>query len=682
MSCDSTEHIARKSISIICVTPFYVPRIPVEDNVQRAMHGNGFICHRDGTCEPCARGTYGNGRDGCDTCPRGGYYQDEVGATVSQPGGLACKTCPTGTFVKDGRGREIADCKVCPDGTIKSLHAKFRACACIDGYVRTDRFGPCVICVEVGSNCSWKDYRTIRRGYFWSWEFAAANLSSYRKFAENLNQSRDFNQNTKYLMAIPRAYKCPRKKSCKTTDDGLEVVCAEGYTGWLCSKCERRFYSVINSCVKCPNLVYIVLEAVLIFGVCGLIYLLNVYRKKCARSSSKRERSFVYVLISRIKIALGFYQVVGELMVTLYNTNRRKTLYIFGEVISLLQVNVLKIFVRPRCISDKLEINPKAEFIIEASLPPVIVLFSLFVYFGKLKFAKLRAKFSMENQLIDSYRAKLKSKLESVVVISMFVIYPSMCTSVFQLYPWSCKTFYLDLENTTFINVLRSDFDISCNGLTVYLLAAYMLTVGYVVAFPGILFFYLRIWSSAFRNFPHGSHGIRPAKHQEENQTAQTSERNIAGYNVPQWVKFFSENYKSQYWFWEIVELIRKVAQTIFITLLGWESKLAVLLSIGTSVLFLTLHARYMPMRNKFEQGLQQMLSLFAIFTNLVMSAVNIPEEYDAVVSIILIPLNAAVIVIIAVELVLNIALALKQLKFDGCFTKAFQKTKRLMYNQ
>ncbi|PIK47388.1 hypothetical protein BSL78_15749 [Apostichopus japonicus] len=83
---------------------------------------------------------------------------------------------------------------------------------------------------------------------------------------------------------------------------------------------------------------------------------------------------------------------------------------------------------------------------------------------------------------------------------------------------------------------------------------------------------------------------------------------------IPTYLKFLTENYKEQFWFWEILELGRKVGQTMLITLLGWEDALTKLFTIGTSVLFLSLHVKYSPMKSPFEQHLQVKWELITVY--------------------------------------------------------------------
>ncbi|PIK44384.1 hypothetical protein BSL78_18778, partial [Apostichopus japonicus] len=53
------------------------------------------------TCVACAQGSYTSlqGREVCIPCPRGGFYQDEVGQFQRLPNVIACNNCNNGTFV-------------------------------------------------------------------------------------------------------------------------------------------------------------------------------------------------------------------------------------------------------------------------------------------------------------------------------------------------------------------------------------------------------------------------------------------------------------------------------------------------------------------------------------------------------------------------------------------------------
>lgn len=529
----------------------------------------------------------------------GGFYQDDIGVTPSKPGELTCKKCTKGTYSKQEKATSAEDCIVCPEGTNKKVHAGLRACPCIDGYARNDRFGPCAPCIEDGVNCSGQDFRTIKPGYFWSWNFNGSCLRCYKDFVANLKikNSSYIETHSIYIGDIPRVHRCPRQSNCANILDNINGSCARGYRGWLCTQCEKHYYSVMNNCFPCPSVVVFLLEIVIVVLLCLCIYLIVLMHYKYQKKKNKEiERSVVDILFARGKILLGFYQVVGEFFKSLNEVQWTGKLYVIGEFISYLELNILKLFVRPQCIKEGLIINPKIEFIFGMSFPLLCVAFTSVVYWVK----KVWFKYQYPTLCSREYQQRFGSKLMTYLVIVLFVTYPPICTAVFQLYPKACQKFCLDVTKLHCVHKLRSDYDIDCKDLAVYHIFSYIATFCYVIFFPTFLLYLLKKYRS---------NGRVLRRYESSNASKEELQSLIPGkevnrYETP-WMQFLSESYKQEYWYWEIIELTRKVAQTVLITLLGWEHKITVLLTIGISVLFLTLHARYMPMKSSFEQRLQ-----------------------------------------------------------------------------
>ncbi|KAJ8049360.1 Insulin-like growth factor-binding protein complex acid labile subunit [Holothuria leucospilota] len=676
LNCDTVKEIEQTNIGIKCVSPTYVPEIQVKKEFRWSFQSEGFVCSVDdkgdqARCEPCPRGTYGNGVDKCIPCPPGGYYQDGIGMKAEYPKKMNCKECANGTYVRNGNATSIGQCEVCPDGTNKTRHAGFRACFCMEGYARLDRFGPCEICleeVEEGVNCTTGfDYKALRKGFYWNWTFAEANLTNYQRFVDNLKNETQFFSNlssdVKYDQEMPKVHKCPRMDSCPNSNSStVDASCAKGHTGWLCTKCLPKFYSVMNSCIECPGWEILLLE---IAGISCLFVLAFTgifwqYKKEQLRLDNKR--SIVDILISRGKIVLGFYQVIGEFFTSMHEVNWAGKLYVIGEFINYLELNILRIFVRPQCFNENFHMNPKIEFIVGMVFPTVVILMSALFYFLRKAYFMYRQRRQLDYDRRMSFQERLKSKVLTFIIVLLFVTYPPICTIIFQLYPRACETFCYDIKETTCMTVLRSDYHIYCDKkLTPYQYSAYFATAVYVFGFPAVLLYLL--WKHSPRSKPSPPRHTmiqetREQSDQEDDENGEEEEQELIPLlrdepprpsPVPTWLYSLCENYQSRFWYWEIVELTRKVTQTVLITLLGWEDKLTVLLTIGISVLFLTLHARYMPMKSKFEQRLQ-MFSLTAILINVLVAAMEVPDEYGDAFATALIMLNVVVILIIAVE--------------------------------
>ncbi|KAJ8018935.1 hypothetical protein HOLleu_42784 [Holothuria leucospilota] len=643
-----------------------------------AMQREGFFCMENKSilyqksfeCTPCQRGTYGDGAGGCPPCPQGGYFQDGIGSIPILQGEMECKTCPNGTYAKLEGATSIADCKVCPDGTNKKIHAGFRACHCLDNYARSDRFGPCFPCLE-GYNCSGNDYKSLRPGFYWNWSFDNASLSRYKRFVNNLRNETKFFSNvspdTRYPLEIPQVFRCPRFNNCKNAPGALEVSCLKGYRGWLCSKCAKGFFSVMSSCLPCPGSAYFVVEIIVFSLILLAIILLAVRQNKTSLNVGYQRRNVFDMVLSRGKIVLGFYQVVGEFFISFHEINFIGSLFIIGELFALLEMNILRLFVKPQCIHEKLVINPKIEFIIGMSFPCVSILIAVVVWKVKIAYFKYRHPSLANGRLMLLYRYNLKTKIVSCVLVLLFLTYPSICTTIFQLYPPACQKFCLDVNKVHCIYLLRSDFDINCKELTVYHISSYVATVGYVIAFPAILYVFLRkkIHANHFKLFQKDGNSTEALDNSTTRDNSTETEMGLCSDDVtPVWINFLCENYKPQYWYWEIVELARKVIQTFLITMLGRHNNFTVLLTIGIAVSFLILHARFLPMKSKFEQGLQVMFSLVAVFINVLLAAMRVPVKHSGPLSIALTILNVVVISIIVGEAVLGLIHHLRRIHF------------------
>ncbi|KAJ8047433.1 hypothetical protein HOLleu_06428 [Holothuria leucospilota] len=650
-----------------CIGPNFVPKFSLsskdntEDYISRILGVEGFACTLNNvtnyhSCKLCPQGTYSNGLNECIPCPKGGFYQDEIGSYSNIPGQLVCKKCAKGTYVNRTRGTSQKDCIFCPDGTNKSIHAGFRACFCKNEFARRGRFDKCFHCKQQGLKCSGQDFESLKPGYFWDWNFPNASIDEYNMFVANLlNETRFYDNRTIYSKRIPRVHKCPRTASCinNFSEEGsVETTCALGYTGWLCNICLPGYYSVYSCCLRCPNVNVLVLGLFLILCV-GLVVLYFFWLSYNKQREEGKQRNTVDIIVSRVKIMLGFYQVTGQYLSSFNNVNLEGTMQIIAEMITALEINMMKLFVRPQCFDERLVINPKGKFIIAMAALFAFTAIPCLLY----KIFKVYFKIRYQAENFSDRISNLKAVTLYFVVVILFITYPATCTSIFQIFPGSCQSFCLDLENQYCFTALRSDYDVRCDKqLIVYQVLAVMATVGYVVVFPLVLFYMLKKHCSAPVSRESEERNRTTAKHETTAHLSTSSRRR----HLPQYLKFLCENYKSNYWYWEIVELARKVTQTFLITMLGWDNKFTVLLTVEISVLFLTLHARYRPMKSVREQRLQVMFSLVAILANVVFIAVEMPNKYKDVFSGFLIFLNISLILFVTLEALL---VAIFQLK-------------------
>lgn len=185
----------------------------------------------------CPAGTLASLTGGCTPCSAGGFYSDREGAAGEQSH-CGCSTCPVGTFSAEPGAGELGNCSVCPTGTRTDELAGYRACRCLDGFSRVDRFGPCQSCEGQGIRCA-GDAREPLDGHFWSFETDAL-LAAYIDFTNNLQRTFDRDPAfDRFDGELPPVYKCPTAGHCL---GGISSSCKSGTTGPLCAVCDDAYF--------------------------------------------------------------------------------------------------------------------------------------------------------------------------------------------------------------------------------------------------------------------------------------------------------------------------------------------------------------------------------------------------------------------------------------------------------
>ncbi|XP_072048981.1 uncharacterized protein [Amphiura filiformis] len=155
----------------------------------------------------------------------------------------------------------------------------------------------------------------------------------------------------------------------------------------------------------------------------------------------------------------------------------------------------------------------------------------------------------------------------------------------------------------------------------------------------------------------------------QTNEASTQTNESIDYSKYPLYVQFFCENYKREYWYWDVVELCRKVLQTSLVVLYGSEDPLTLGATVAVSMVFITSHAYFKPMKDSFEH-LLQMTSLVAIFLNLLCAEILLVPLTDpsghrqAAMAVFVILLNMAVVLL---ALGNSIMILWRSVKQHGC---------------
>ena len=654
----------------------------------KGLQGNGFTCsvatpHK---CYPCRPGTYDTNiyHDyvDCTPCPYGAFYQNEIASTD-------CKKCPLGQYVppNKGPGKSSLDCLTCPKGTNTNASAGYRACHCLPGYSRTYRFGPCEKCAIDGFQC-YKDYPELRTGYWMSWDKIEPCKHSFTSFMTNLNKENNFyDRNTNYFKcSLPIAHRCTIENACK---GGVDATCNKGYTGVLCAVCDTGYMKQFNKCVECSSPVVSVAKDIAYFLsfviLCWLLSKLDSITL-VGEDNEKNERTFADLIQSSLKIIMGFYQVLVRIINAFSSIQWPSTLTHAVKVFEFVELSVLRI--PPlHCIRSDWRLNAIGEFWI--SLVAMAAIPSLLVIYFAVKVAISYCCLSRESFRLKG-RTSLKNCLQSIVLF-FFATYPFITTNIFRVLPAGCHTFCTVKENGQClhkISYLRNDYSVKCPSTSND--RSFHVWYGYVslllpIGLPCLLLYLL--WRFAPKNNVESqSQRNLNVQYEESQQNEEQYYLEWERYNAPLInceavnpeeksvgafaIKMTYGNYKTSCWYWEFIEMIRKLVMVVASSFLLDNVKIGLYSNILLSIVFVVLHARKWPMKDPFDNYMQ-LLALVSVTVNLCYSVTRTSSIADADIidskkdvfglGIMLVTLNSLLVILIIGRFVKEVVLKLAQ---------------------
>ena len=655
-----------------------------------ALQGDGFHCRRHSSnflflCTPCPVGTseicnaeYCGGV--CVPCPAGSFYQDEMAS-------LHCKPCPPGQFVPPSRapGKSPIDCLTCPKNTNTNNTAGYRACPCLPGYARTHRFGACTKCTMKGVTCK-RDYSELVPGYWMTWEgiktpWNASCKDFFQSFMRNLDIKNDTYDRSSVNFTscnMPMPHKCPIKGSCK---GGVEAACETGYSGVLCAVCSKGYMKQYNKCRKCPSRGVAIAQCIgYLLSFVIVCWLISATDKiKLADSdqfeedgNQGNERTFADIILSSLKILLGFYQVVSGLIHALSYINWPHSLKSVMSSFEYIQFEVLRL-PSLHCIKSEWRMDAIKEFWL-AVIATFAVPLLIFLYFAVKSFflyCCVAEFFQVQKRIKQCCKHSLRA-----AILFLFASYPLTCTRIVQILPISCHKFCTVMHNGNClrkVSYMRRDYSLSCiqESDSALLQTAYA-AMAIPLGLPIVLL--LLLWRFSPRRNEQRAEPDRDSYIINEGEVAGDDYVNcrlIENGGTEQGtiqfaLRFAFENYEPSCWYWEVVEMIRKLLMTVGVVFFLQNTKVGLSGIIIIATVFTMAQAAMNPIRDKFENFLQ-LLSLIIVPINLSIGAIIhskgihdediISKTEDAwALGVLLVILNSLLIVLIAFRFIRAIA--------------------------
>ena len=484
------------------------------------------------------------------------------------------------------------------------MFAGFRACWCLRNYHRLDRFGPCKACPAQGVECS-HDKLNLSREFYWKWANNSRNdnKSIYKLLIANLANENDKHDNNtrKFISKVPKAYKCLREQSCL---GGIDSECAEGYAGPLCANCQSGYYKRAVSCHKCPSKKLIAIQ----FGVLGLtILVIIVVIIKSSKLSTTGRRTIADIFLAHVKIIIKFYQVLAGLLKAFSYVKWPSKVSVLESYIRFVQPNFLQI-VSPSCVEEEFKVNAYSHFVFTLAGNVLVVTLPISIYLVRMAWMKVRGKQSDESNAMDVKKIYLK-----ITICLLFVAYPATCVNIFQILPLSCNELCPFEGATNCPSFLRADYSIKCdtNSDKKYSWAAYA-SLSYVVGFP--MFLTYIVWKNHFK-----------ARKTPNKLAISDNRSNMTTMAFA--ILFLHENYSTGCWYWESIEMARKVIFSAGVIFVGSESRTQVGIAAMVTAGFAMLHGRFRPIRDRFEDYLQMMSLLVTSFNLSIGVLLKMPSD-------------------------------------------------------
>ena len=447
---------------------------------------------------------------------------------------------------------------------------------------------------------------------------------------------------TKYPYALPKPHRCPRQESCT---GGIDSNCSTGYKGPLCEVCSDGYYKQLKRCELCPTKTWMIGQLSLLAAIFIIIIAILVWSSK-KKSKKNLGRSPADIVLGRLKIVIGFYQVTFGLLEAFAYIRWPDSLALIGTYSQMLQLNVFQI-APVHCLFPELKIDAFGNLFAILTMNALVIILSICVYGIRKLYLKLRST------LDDQQKARKMSQTKELIYRNAFFIlyvtYLSTCLKTAAVLPLACRTLCSDDKNDDCTRYLKADFGINCDSSRYNrLVIVGYVAVGYVLFLPAASVLTLLSQRKA----------LQTTQNDEEGESSDDNDNNDAKCTeLLKGLRFLFENYRPSAWYWELVDTVRKVILTSGLILIGSESRSYAGIACIISGIYAIAFAVKKPVVDLFENWLM-LTSLTVTFINLGIGAVskipseNIPTSVDHSVDKIMFELlvagvNASVILLL-----------------------------------
>jgi hypothetical protein len=392
-----------------------------------------------------------------------------------------------------------------------------------------------------------------------------------------------------------RFYPCPFKHNCRVDERNGSVACAQHSSGVLCATCAHGFTvdASLHQCAPCPSSALVVIWKwlLLVAAVVTLaIFWVKIGAHWCEKFRRQRLNGRDLGLVVLLKLGLGFFQVI------------------------LLQPDAYGIRF-PALYTDFLASFQWLTF------EPPFTTFECWMpnnYHDRLATAVVFAALIMSVLLLGFLRTKAggtknNGHMLALCIVPSYLLYPSTSTVLFNT---------LNCRQIDEVSYLTQDLSINCDS------AAHKTAKG--VAMFGICMFSLGL-PAMYQAllYPHRHKLASSAAHEESPSVAGGGGGSTETFHA---LKFLYQDYKPEFYYWEAVEIFRKLLLTGALVQFQKGSLIQIVVAMGVIIMHMLVLAHYKPYRQAVHGALAQGvygLLLVIFFGGLLLSAKTaLPKDH------------------------------------------------------
>ena len=259
----------------------------------------------------------------------------------------------------------------------------------------------------------------------------------------------------------------------------------------------------------------------------------------------KKGRSLGDLILSKMKIVIGFYQVIFGMIEAFAFIKWPESLTFIGKYSDMLQLNVLQ-NAPIHCLFANLKVDAFGRLYAILSINAAVIIFG-FAFYGIRKVLIIRKDLETQEEKVKKI-SQTKQIAYKAVFFVLYVTYLSTCSKTANVLPPACRSICYTENATQCETFLRDDFTINCSSQEFRrpVIVAYF-SVIYVIVLPAAALVMLwRHWKTL----------KTPAVEYNDESTNSQSFEDIAG------LSFLFQNYKIRRWYWEFVETGKKTCST------------------------------------------------------------------------------------------------------------------------